>query len=526
MMIKNTRTAVVLSITFFSGVSIAAERCDVYSGSDRLQCESIAQTCKNNPHSEKCVEQSREFLDRNSGLVTVMPNESPDQFQCNGFSYLVQGNGNSDLIRFNPYGDESEFVSLWQGNPYPNELQAIGHRDADGYLYGWDKNQKKAVRIRNLDSGSAAVEIIDSLLPDPDFNTVSGDVYNDSLYLFNDQISYKLDLESLTWTPLLGATGNFAPDMAFMPSKSSGNVAAAYGLNEAGQVVKFTETSGSASFEVVGNAPFFNSESNHSWGGAYAEADSSYLYVSNNNGSVYKVNVDNLNDYEKVGDTNTPVSNNDGAHCTTARVGSFHLYYLNNTDSGQSAGDLVEDGSGAWASIGTTPMNFSTEFTESSAEMINNDVTPGSTRAVGFNYAGENVDCGDVIFRGPVIAELTESDSKAGVRTCTIHYEDTYISITNSTGQYFYPAFDSVQTTDWFADSFYGWLNPSTTRLYWGDDEFLTNPAIDIKPGDVIEKIGYTDGISYYECDSDVVYEGQLRYDIVNGESGLTCIKR
>lgn len=124
------------------------------------------------------------------------------------------------------------------------------------------------------------------------------------------------------------------------------------------------------------------------------------------------------------------------------------------------------------------------------------------------------VDCGlDVVFSG----------SKHFVydgQKCVEKLDDTMITIVNDSKNPIYGAFSTDVTGTYVADSIDGWIKPAESFTYNPENKFLSAPTINVKEGDVINRVGVWDGgkVEYVDCAVNYVFRGQSTF-VYDGQS-------
>ncbi|MEC4728018.1 hypothetical protein HWQ46_21000 [Shewanella sp. D64] len=436
-------------------------------------------------------------------------------FSCDGYAYLIQGDL-AGLNRFNPI--TSEFSERWS-DQHTGEINAIGFRPKDGFLYGWDTDTSQLVRISNETTAQTSVEILNDVPPIPaSQNFITGDVFKDHIYLFSNTYVYKHSLSNLKedWEKIELTLDNsvgsswFPSDVAFMPNQGS----VAYGV-KTDKLIKFDLVSRQISqIATLGFSGGF--------GGAYAD-DSEFLYVSDNDtGKMYKINVNTPSDWEEVGDSGVSTRVNDGAHCVEAPVGSFRITYKNVTDSADVFSQ-IEEQSGNLTSVGDMiPSGFSNYFNENSPEMVNLEVSPGMTKKIAYKMDGETVECGDFKMSGPMIFRLKNSQ-KIGQTVCTKLEDMTSIHLSNNASLPVYPAFDVGY--GYAADSMFGWLNSGMTKVYYPDDGFMNTGAINIHENDTINGFAaLVNGTELVECATNLVFNQAYYFHLEKKDNVTVCV--
>ncbi|ENM5745321.1 LruC domain-containing protein [Vibrio mimicus] len=212
-------------------------------------------------------------------------------------------------------------TALLQSNTGLNgNINAVGFDFQDRYIYGYDTNNKRLVRL----GSDFQVETLNTLGLPLDYTFFVGDVYNHVFYLYRQGKGlFKIDLSPLDSDPnavliveqiSTTATVNLT-DFAFHPADGS-----LYGVdNSTGGLYLFDTDTGASSY--IGNVG-----QTGTFGAGYFDVDGYYYISRNSDGKIFRINLSNPDliaqgNVPAVHFADGPSSNqNDGARCANAPV--------------------------------------------------------------------------------------------------------------------------------------------------------------------------------------------------------------
>jgi uncharacterized repeat protein (TIGR01451 family) len=236
------------------------------------------------------------------------PGGGPVAFGCTGDAYLVQ-NQNAQLTRVDT--SVSPFVFVPIGPATGIEINNLGFRSTDGFLYGVELSSGGNLQIVRIDATGAVTGLgrPPSLPAGPRFD--AGDVSPDGSTMYvttNNQALYRLDLTQLPVLPAVtsvavtGASG-FVFDWAVHPA----NGLLYGGDSSQGQLAMLDPATGVRTDVNVAGLP-----SGAGYGGAWFGASGS-LFLYQNSGVLYEIDLSG----PTVVDTQTGpgATRNDGAAC-------------------------------------------------------------------------------------------------------------------------------------------------------------------------------------------------------------------
>ncbi len=342
--------------------------------------------------------------DSHSETIPPPPGGGPVPFACSGDAYIIQ-NQNAQLTRIDQ--SVSPFVFVDIGPATGIEINNLGFRSTDGFLYGLELSPGGNVQVIQIDATGTVVGLgrPSGLPAGPRFD--AGDVSPDGSTMYitsNNQALYSLDLTQLptlpavTSVPVSGAAG-FVFDWAVSPDDGM-----LYGGDStSGQLAMIDPSTGTRTDVNLAGLP-----SGSGYGGAWFDADGT-LFLYQNSGAIYEID---LSGPAVVSTQTGPgASRNDGAACI---------------DQGPlpAAIDLVKTGSLDLGANGTTDVgdfiNYSFDVTNTGGVTLTdvkiNDplvsVSCPGGHPIPSLAAGATVTC-------TAIYAITQADVDAGVRDNT-----------------------------------------------------------------------------------------------------------
>jgi sugar lactone lactonase YvrE len=258
----------------------------------------------------------------------IFPSVSLGSFPCDGEAYMSHEQTSTQLSRFEQQQVDitGVFTATDIGAAATNiQYDNLGFNEADGLLYGWQRQPSGSRRIVSIDAtGSVSVVGIPnngSGLDMAGIDVFAGDAWNGTMYLANLNVVYTVDLTDLTSVTsqsiaVVANSGNVV-DWAYNPADGL-----LYGGSSTGRINTLNPATGARTISTV-ILPTDN------YGGAWFDAAGT-LFLYRNNGTIYEIDLSGPIIVSTA--TGPNYSFNDGAACIQDVIGAAKEMTTSDTD--------------------------------------------------------------------------------------------------------------------------------------------------------------------------------------------------